>query len=415
MAVIRPFNALRPNVEAAPKVASVPYDVVNKDEAAVLADSNPLSFLRVTRSEIDLEDNIDAYSPEVYKKAKENLEKLKSKAPLIEESSPRLYLYKLEMNGRAQVGVAATFSVDDYDNDIVLKHEKTRKVKEDDRTNHIVTTGAQTGPVFLTYKDVAAVNNIVNRTMNENEPVYAFTSEDNIKHSVWVVPENYTKLIVDEIEKVKNLYIADGHHRAASASRARKEKQNSNPAHTGDEEYNYFIGVLFPASQLKILPYNRVVFSLNGKSKDEFMDEVSEKFEIHPTEIKEPMEKLSYGLYIDGKWYQLKARDSVKASNSLSTSVGDKLDVSILQNFLLHPILGIEDPRTDKNIDFIGGIRGTKELEKLVDNGKAAAAFSLYPVSIDDLINISDAGEVMPPKSTWFEPKLRDGLLVHLI
>jgi len=415
MAVIRPFKALRPSKQSADKVASVPYDVVSTEEAKEIAEGNPLSFLRVTRSELELNNNTDPYSPEVYTKAKENLDRLVNAAPLLTDDKEHFYIYRLIMDGGPQVGIAATFSVDDYDNNIILKHEKTRKVKEDDRTNHIVTTGAQTGAVFLTYKGVDSVNKIVDDTINNIEPLYDFTSPDGITHAVWMLPDEKNQTVINEMAKFKNLYIADGHHRAASASRARTVKKNANPKHTGKEDYNFFLAVLFPAEQLKILPYNRVVIDLNGKSKEEFFSEVKEKFILEKSSIKEPQQINSYGMYLDGEWYMLLARDSITASNSLSKSVAETLDVSILQDFLLNPILGIDDPRTNKRIDFIGGIRGTKELEKLVNNGKAKVAFSLYPVSINDLIKISDAGEIMPPKSTWFEPKLRDGLLVHLI
>ncbi len=415
MAVIKPFKALRPSKDIAQTVASVPYDVVNRKEARIEAEGNPLNFLRVTRSEIELDDSVSPYSAEVYKKAKENLERLKTEAPLIVEDSPHFYLYRLEMNGKAQVGIAATFSVDDYEKDVILKHEKTRREKEDDRTNHIVTTEAQTGIVFLTYRGVEAINKIVDETMKNNAPEYDFTSKDGISHTVWIVPEKYNQGIVDEFSKIQHLYIADGHHRAASAARARNVKKENNKNHTGQEEYNYFISVIFPAEQLNILPYNRVVSDLNNLSKDDFLNKVSEKFVVEKTGEKEPKTRRSYGMFLDGEWYMLKVRDSVLASNSLSESVAETLDVSILQDFLLNPVLGIDDPRTNKRIDFIGGIRGTKELEKLVNEGEAAVAFSLYPVSLDDLMNISDAGEIMPPKSTWFEPKLRDGLLVHTI
>jgi uncharacterized protein (DUF1015 family) len=415
MAVIRPFKALRPTKEKAQLVASVPYDVVNREEAVKHADKNPLSYLRITRSEVDLPDVKDVYSKQVYQKAKENLNRIIKEAPLKIDDKPNFYLYRLIMEGRAQTGLCATFSVDDYDNDVILKHEKTRKVKEDDRTNHIVTTEAQTGIVFLTYRGVKPVNEIVNKTLNEIKPEYDFTAPDGIQHTVWVVPENFNKTIIGEFAKINKLYIADGHHRAKSASRAREEKKKANSNHKGDEEYNYFVAVIFPAEQLKILPYNRVVFDLNRLSKDDFLNEVSEKFEVSITTNKEPKTKNNFCMYLGKHWYHLKPKDSVCASLSLTKSIGEKLDVSILQNFLLHPVLGIEDQRTSDWIDFIGGIRGTKELEKLVDSGKASVAFSLYPVGLDDLMNISDAGEVMPPKSTWFEPKLRDGLLTHLI
>ena len=415
MAVIRPFKALRPNKENAHLVASVPYDVVNREEAKEIAGNNKLSYLHVTRAEIDLPDSVNAYSTEVYKKAKENIESLKSNAPLTIDEQPNFYLYRLIMDGRAQVGITATFAVDDYDNDVILKHEKTRKVKEDDRTNHIIATQAQTGVVFLTYRGVDAINKIVDKTIASSKPLYDFTAPDEIKHTVWILPKEYNSLLINEFAKINKLYVADGHHRAKSASRAREEKRKSNPHHTGNEEYNYFISVIFPGDQLKILPYNRVVLDLNSNSKEEFLNKISEKFEVQKSDAKEPSARASFGMYLDGDWYMLKANDSVLASNSLSNSIGDKLDVSILQNFLLNPVLGINDPRTNDRIDFIGGIRGTKELERLVDNGKAKVAFSMHPVSIDDLMNISDAGEVMPPKSTWFEPKLRDGLLTHLI
>ena len=414
MAVIRPFKALKPTKDNAPLVASVPYDVVNREEAKQKAGENKLSFLRVTRSEIDLDDKLNPYSEEVYKKAKETLAQFKKEKVLVLDSKPCFYLYRLLMSGRTQVGIVGTFSVDEYDGNIILKHEKTRKEKEDDRTNHIITTEAQTGPVFLTYKGVESINKIVDKVL-ETEPLFFFTSSDGIRHTIWQVLEEYNNTIMDEIGKVWNLYIADGHHRAASASRAQKVKKESNPNHAGDEEYNYFIGVLFPAEQLHIMPYNRVVFNLNGNSKQEFLNKLSEKFVHDKTNVKEPTDRRNIGMYLDHQWYNLKPKDSVIASINLAKSVAETLDVSILQDFLLNPILGIDDPRTNKNIDFIGGIRGTAELEKLVNSGKAAVAFSLYPVSVNDLMDIADAGEVMPPKSTWFEPKLRDGLLVHLI
>lgn len=410
MAIIRPFQAVRPNEKVAHLVASVPYDVVNKEESAELAKGNPISFLRVTRSEIELKEGTDSYSPEVYAKAKENFLRLKEEAPMVQDSVPSIYIYKLTMGEQTQVGLAATFSVDDYNNDVIKKHEKTRKVKEDDRTNHIVTTEAQTGPVFLTYKAVPDIDKVVNETMKKTLPIYDFTAVDGIKHTVWILPAEQNDVVIKGIEKVKNLYIADGHHRAASASRAQKVKMEKNPAHNGTEEYNYFLAVLFPAEQLRILPYNRVVHELK-MSEDEFVKRVKLNFSVEETQLTSPTAKKTFGMYLSGKWYSLLPNENVKPGKT----IGDNLDVSILQNYLLHPVLGIEDPRTDNNIDFIGGIRGTEELERLVNSGKAAVAFSMYPVTLDDLINISDAGEIMPPKSTWFEPKLRDGLLVHII
>jgi len=415
MAIIRPFNALRPIPEVVTEVASVPYDVVNTDEARALAKNNPLSLLNCTRAEIHFPNSFDHYAPEVYQKAKELLNEIKTNAPLVTDEIPNFYLYRLIMNGRSQTGIAATFSVDDYDADVIKKHEKTRKEKEDDRTNHIITTGAQTGPVFLTYKGLPAVNQIIENVTTEAKPLYDFIAADGIQHTVWVLPTEFNNVFIAEMAKVKNLYIADGHHRAASASRARKVKIEKNSTHTGLEEYNFFIAVLFPAEQLHILPYYRVVADLNGNSKEEFLNAVAEKFSVKKTSLPEPEEAKSFCMFLDGEWYLLKALDAVAASNSLSASVGDHLDVSILQNFLLTPVLGIDDPRTNKRIDFVGGIRGTEELEKLVNSGKFAVAFSLFPVTVNDLMNISDANEVMPPKSTWFEPKLRDGILIHTI
>lgn len=409
MAVIRPFKAVRPSEKVAHLVASVPYDVVNREEAAELAKGNPISFLRVTRAEIEMKEKIDVYSPEVYQRAKENFERLKEEAPLAQDTTPNFYLYKLTMGDHSQIGIAATFSVEDYEKDVILKHEKTRKVKEDDRTNHIVTTEAQTGPVFLTYKAVAGIDKVVNEAI-KSEPVYNFTSKDGIKHEVWILPNEYADIVTTEIGKVKNLYIADGHHRAASASRAQKVKMEQNPNHTVEEEYNYFLGVLFPAEQLRILSYNRAVHDLRME-KNEFLEKIKLNFSVEETDSPIPPAVKTFAMYINKKWYLLKPNENVKPGKA----VGDKLDVSILQNYLLKPVLGIEDQRTDTNIDFIGGIRGTEELEKLVDSGKASVAFSMFPVSVDNLINISDAGETMPPKSTWFEPKLRDGLLIHII
>ncbi len=411
MAVIRPFKALRPDNKVAHLVASVPYDVVNREEAADMARNNPISFLRVTRSEIELDENVNPYDKSVYEKAQKNLQRLIAEAPLVQDEKPCFYVYRLIMGDQEQVGIAATFSVEDYDNDVILKHEKTRKVKEDDRTNHIVTTEAQTGAVFLTYRGVDEVNNVVSQTMEKTEPLYDFEALDGVKHTVWKMPADYSDIVVFEIEKVKNLYIADGHHRAASASRSQKVRKENTVEHTGSEEYNFFLAVLFPAEQLKILPYNRVVYNLNDMDNATFMEKVKSNFNVEAADTAEPKERKQIGMYLDKKWYFLTPNENVIPG----PGVGDNLDVSILQNFLLTPFLNITDPRTDNNIDFIGGIRGTAELEKLVDSGKAKVAFSMFPVTVDDLMNISDNNEIMPPKSTWFEPKLRDGLVVHLI
>jgi len=411
MAVIRPFKGLRPDPRVAHLVASVPYDVVNRVEAAEAAKDNPISFLRVTRSEIELDKKTDAYADEVYQKAKSNMQRLIDEAPLVTDDVASFYIYRLIWKDVIQVGIAATFSVDDYNNDIIMKHEKTRRAKEDDRTNHIVTTNVQTGAVFLTYKGIADVNDLVEKTIENNDPVYDFTTSDEVTHTIWVMPKEANDIIQFEIEKSDHLYIADGHHRAASASRAQKVKMEENPNHTGEEEYNYFMAVLFPAEQLKILPYNRAIFELNNLTDEDFVEKVKSNFTIEKSDIPSPTEKGKIGMYMNKKWFMLTPNENVVPGEAVS----DKLDVSLLQKFLLEPVLGIEDPRTDNNIDFIGGIRGTDELEKRVNSGAAKVAFTMYPVSVDDLINISNAGETMPPKSTWFEPKLRDGLVVHTI
>lgn len=411
MAVIRPFKGLRPDPRVAHLVASVPYDVVNRVEAAEAAKDNPISFLRVTRSEIELDKKTDVYSDEVYQKANSNMQRLIEEAPLVKDDEASFYIYRLIWKDVTQVGIAATFSVDDYNNDIIMKHEKTRRAKEDDRTNHIVTTNVQTGAVFLTYKGIDDVNDLVEKAMENNEPVYDFTTSDEVTHTIWVMPKEANDIIQFEIDKSDYLYIADGHHRAASASRAQKVKMEENHNHTGEEEYNYFMAVLFPAEQLKILPYNRAVFELNNITDEDFIEKIKVNFTIEDSEIPSPTEKGKIGMYMNKKWFMLTPNENVVPGEA----VGDKLDVSILQKFLLEPVLDIVDPRTDNNIDFIGGIRGTDELEKRVNSGAAKVAFTMYPVGVDDLINISNAGETMPPKSTWFEPKLRDGLVVHTI
>jgi uncharacterized protein (DUF1015 family) len=411
MAIIRPFKGLRPDARVAHLVASVPYDVVNRKEAAELAKDNPISFLRVTRSEIELAENIDVYSDEVYEKANSNMQRLIKDAPLLVDDEKSFYIYRLVWKDVSQVGIAATFSVDDYNKDVIMKHEKTRRAKEDDRTNHIVNTNVQTGAVFLTYKGIPDVNDLINKTIESTEPIYNFSTPDEVTHTIWIMPKEANDIIQFEIEKSEHLYIADGHHRAASASRAQKVKMEQNANHTGEEEYNFFMAVLFPAEQLKILPYNRAVFELNNLTDESFIEKVKTNFTIEESESPSPNAKGNIGMYFNKKWYMLTPNENVIPGEP----VGDKLDVSILQKFLLEPVLDIGDPRTDTNIDFIGGIRGTEELEKIVNSGAAKVAFSMYPVSVDDLINISDAGETMPPKSTWFEPKLRDGLVVHTI
>jgi len=409
VAIIRPFNALRPQAERAPQVAAVPYDVVNTEEARALAAGNPWSFLHVSRPEIDLPEGTFIYSDEVYAKALANFEKLTNECPLQTEETPSLYLYRQIMGDHEQIGVVACCSVDEYDRDIIRKHERTRRDKEDDRTRHILILRAQTGPVFLTYRAQPQIDSLVAVALNGNPPLYDFVANDDIRHTVWRVP-TYDPL-VEAFTKVPYLYVADGHHRAASASRARSELKEQGFAFIGNEEFNFFLCVLFPDNQLQILPYNRIVRDLNGLSRDEFLARVRESFRVSENALPSTPERGHWSMYLDGRWYGLALPEN--AARPVGTV--DSLDVSILQIQLLEPVLGIKDVRTDKRIDFVGGIRGTQELERLVNEGKAAMAFSLYPTTIDDLLRVSDAGEIMPPKSTWFEPKLRDGLLIHEI
>lgn len=409
MAVIRPFNALRPSPNRAAQVAAVPYDVVNTQEARALAAGNPWSFLHVSRAEIDLPADTPVYSDQVYSKAAENFQKLIKECPLESEETPSLYLYRLLMGDHEQIGIVACCSVDEYDRDVIRKHERTRRDKEDDRTRHIMVLRAQTGPVFLTYRAQAKIDALVADALQSNPPLYDFVANDDIRHTIWRVP-TYDPL-VEGFADVPYLYIADGHHRAASASRARAELKEQGFAFIGNEEYNFFQCVLFPDNQLQILPYNRIVRDLNGMSKVDFLARVHESFVILENASSSPPARSQWSLYLDGRWFGLALRDNSPPPEG----VVESLDVSILQDRLLDPILGIKDVRTDKRIDFVGGIRGTKELENLVNAGKAAAAFSLCPTTIEDLLRVSDAGEIMPPKSTWFEPKLRDGLLSHQI
>ncbi|HMG75781.1 MAG TPA: DUF1015 family protein [Pyrinomonadaceae bacterium] len=409
MAIIRPFNALRPQAERAPQVAAVPYDVVSTEEARALASGNPWSFLHVSRPEIDLPAGTPIYSDEVYAKAVDNFGKLIRDCPLVVEETPSLYLYRLIMGDHEQIGVVACCSVDEYDRDVIRKHERTRRDKEDDRTRHIMVLRAQTGPVFLTYRATPQIDSLIASALSGNPPLYDFLANDDIRHTIWRVP-NYDPL-VEAFKDVPYLYIADGHHRAASASRARAELKETAFAFIGNEEYNFFQCVLFPDRQLQILPYNRIVRDLNGLSPKEFLSRVGEQFSVTENATPTPSERGRWSMYLNGRWYGL----ALPGNARTDAGVVESLDVSILQDRLLDSILGIKDVRTDKRIDFVGGMRGTEELEKLVNEGKGAVAFSLYPTTIDDLLKVSDAGEIMPPKSTWFEPKLRDGLLSHQI
>lgn len=410
MAIVKPFRALRPNPEQAAEVSAVPYDVVNTAEARALAAGNPLSFLHVSRPEIDLADDVDPHADEVYNLAAQNFDRLTAQAPLLIEDDPSYYFYRLRMGDHTQTGLVACCSVDEYDSDVIRKHERTRKDKEDDRTRHILTLRAQTGPVFLTYQPNARINSVA-AVVSRRKPLFDFTAPDGVAHTVWRIPTESNDAVTAAFAEIRALYIADGHHRAKSASRARESLRDANPEHTGDEEYNFFQCVLFPADQVQILAYNRIVKDLHGLSKENFLKKAGEEFEISGDAPPTPQSRGDYGMYLDGRWYGLKLRREV----TRPIKVTDGMDVSILQDKLLSPILGIRDVRTDKRIDFVGGIRGTEELERLVNEGAAAVAFSLFPVTVAELMQVSDAGEIMPPKSTWFEPKLRDGLLSHLI
>jgi uncharacterized protein (DUF1015 family) len=396
--------------EQAAAVAAVPYDVVNTEEARALAGDNPLSFLRVSRPEIEMPEDVNIYADEVYAKAAANFDRLKARAPLIIEDEPSFYLYRLEMAGQVQTGLVACCSIDEYDNDTIRKHERTRKDKEDDRTRHMLTIGAQTGPILLAHRPNAAVKELA-RKIAATEPLFNFIAPDEIAHTIWRVPEVMNSELIEAFGQILSLYIADGHHRAKSASRARETLRCQNPDHTSEEEYNFFQCVIFPSDELRILSYNRVVKDLNHYSPEDFLKEVAAEFEVTPDADPRPAKRNRFAMYLRGRWYGLKLKGEV----TRRFKVADRLDVSVLQNELLTPILGIQDVRTDKRIDFIGGIRGTLELERLVDSGRFAVAFSLYPTTLDELMEISDEGEIMPPKSTWFEPKLRDGLLSHLI
>lgn len=407
MASIKPFNALRPQQELAAQVASRPYDVLNSEEARAEAKDNPISFLHITKSEIDLPADIDIHSTAVYKKAKENLLRfINQENILFREEKPCYYIYQLVMNGRSQTGLVCVSSVDDYFNNVIRKHEFTRPEKEKDRIDHMSTIEAQTGNVFLAYRDVMEVNALINGWKATNKPVYDFMASDGIQHSVWVIDRDMVVNSITQLFKtnVPATYIADGHHRAASAAKVSKQFPDNADA-------KYFLTTIFPASQLAILDYNRVVKDLNGLTGVKFISRLQDDFFItHSPEPVKPSQLHEFGMYLEGQWYILTSRKGTYTDDPIGV-----LDVTILSNNILNKLLGIKDQRTDKRIDFVGGIRGLKELEKRVNSGEMKVAFSLYPVTIEQLFDIADSGNVMPPKSTWFEPKLRDGLLTHLI
>ena len=409
MAVIRPFCAIRPAREKAEKIAALPYDVYNRMEAKEVAARNPESFLKIDRAETQLADTVDMYAPEVYQKAHDTLWEMVENGSFVKEEKKCYYIYALTMNGRTQTGIAACASIDDYEKGVIKKHENTRAEKEKDRINHVNICNAQTGPIFLAYRSNSVINEVVSQVEKE-EPLYDFTAEDGIRHSVWAISEEKQ---IDTVEKafaqIGEIYIADGHHRAASAVKVGQIRRKEHPGYTGEEEFNYFLSVLFPDQQLMIMDYNRVIKSLNGLTEQEFLEKASEIFEIKKAGSKavKPERKGCFSMYLGGSWYQC----AVKPEDIPEDPV-EGLDVSLLQNKLLSPLLGITDPKTDSRIDFVGGIRGVEELVRRCSLD-CVAVFAMYPTSIQELFAVADAGRLMPPKSTWFEPKLRSGLLIH--
>lgn len=412
MADIKPFSSVRPNEKVASRVAALPYDVYNRSEALEEVKKEPLSFLKIDRAETQFDESVDTYDVRVYAKAKELLEGMIEDGTFIKDQDACYYIYELIMDGRAQTGIVACSSIDDYLNNVIKKHEKTREDKEIDRINHVDTCSAQTGPIFLAYRSNAIINEVVARTKKET-PVYAFLAADGVTHNVWKIGKKEdVEAIYQAFLNINEIYIADGHHRAASAVKVGLKRRNEQPYFTGTEEFNYFLSVLFPDNELAILPYNRAVKDLNGYSKDEFLKAIEQHFTVTcvGSEAYSPAKKGTFGMYLEGQWYELMAKEELLQI----TDAVKSLDVALLQDYLLEPVLGIKDPRTDKRIDFIGGIRGLKELERRV-SVDMKVAFSMYPTSINELFAVADADLLMPPKSTWFEPKLRSGLFIHQI
>ncbi len=411
MAIFRPFMAIRPNPEFASKVAALPYDVMNSKEAAEMVKGNPYSFLHVDKAEIDLPEGTDLYSEQVYLKARENLDKLVSDGVCAQDGESRFYIYRQVMNGRAQTGLVGCVSIDDYINNTIKKHELTRADKEADRINHVDYCDANTGPIFLTYRPQEKVAAILGEWTKSNAPVYDFVTDDGIGNTVWVIdcPET-TAEIASLFEGVDYLYIADGHHRAASAVKVGLKRREQNPDYNGSEEFNFFLAVLFDCNELEIMDYNRVMKDLNGNTEEEFIAKISEKFIVEKVGAAayKPTEAHTFGMLLGGEWYKVAAKEGTFDSTDPVAS----LDVSILQSNLISPVLGIDDPRTDKRIDFVGGIRGLGELERRASDDMCLA-FSMYPTTLRELMDIADAGQLMPPKSTWFEPKLLSGLFIH--
>ena len=411
MAVIRPFSAIRPSREKAEKIAALPYDVYNRAEAKETVKRNAESFLRIDRAETQFDDSVDTYAPEVYRKAHELLWGMVRDGSFVKEEKDCYYIYELTIDGRTQTGIAACASIDDYEQGVIKKHENTRAEKEQDRINHVDVCNAQTGPIFLAYRANAVINAVVDAVKKE-EPLYDFVSEDGIRHRVWVISEEgQIQTVEDAFAAIGEIYIADGHHRAASAVKVGQKRRREHPDYTGEEEFNYFLSVLFPDEELMIMDYNRVVRDLNGMSEETFLQKMSQLFEvgIAKDQPARPQRKGEFSMYLAGKWYLCTIPEKEVPNHPVQG-----LDVSVLQERLLSPVLGIEDPKTDNRIDFVGGIRGLEELERRCRTD-CAVAFAMYPTSIQELFAVADAGLLMPPKSTWFEPKLRSGIFIHAL
>ncbi|MCR5454286.1 MAG: DUF1015 family protein [Bacteroidales bacterium] len=415
MSTVKPFRGLRPRKDIAAMLSCLPYDVMNTQEAAQMAQGNAQSFLHITRAEIDLPQGTDPHTQQVYDKSLQNFKKFQEEGWLVQDSQPKFYIYAQTMDGRTQYGIAGAAFCEDYQNGIIKKHELTRPDKEDDRMVHVKTLDANAEPVFLSYRAIPEIDAIVNNIVTNQQPEYDFTSADGFGHKFWTIDSADTNAQIEKLfaEKVPALYVADGHHRTAAAARVGLERQSKNPNHKGNEEYNYFLAVIFPDNQLKIMDYNRVIKDLNGNTESEFLDKLSKAFDIKDmgTEIYAPQKLHQMSLYLGGHWYSL---DAKAGTYDDSDPIG-VLDVTILTKQVLDPILGITDLRTSKRIDFVGGIRGLGELKKRVDSGEMKCAFAMYAVSMDQLLTIADTGNIMPPKTTWFEPKLRSGLVVHTL
>ena len=409
MPKVTPFKGIRPNPSVVERVAALPYDVYNRKEACEVVKNEPLSFLNIDRAETQFSDDVDTYAPCVYEKARELIDARIADGTFIQDEQEVYYLYALTMDGRTQTGIVACSDIDDYQNNIIKKHENTRESKEQDRIRHVDATDAHTGPIFLVYRQIESIRQVV-ENVKKQTPIYSFVADDGIKHEAWLIDQKSDLDVIKAgFEQIPATYIADGHHRCASAVKVGLKRRQENPNFTGDEEYNRFLSVLFPDDEMMIMDYNRVVKDLNGLSKEEFLAKLNDLFEVENkgTNQVHPERKGTFGMFLDGEWYHLTAKTAI-----LSEDAVEGLDVSVLQNSLLGPVLGIGDPRTDERIDFIGGIRGLEELERRV-NEDMIVAFSMYPTSIEELLAVADAHRLMPPKSTWFEPKLRSGMFIH--